>query len=231
MSTPLPKPKCLNKNHINSRFWNPPSQTRVNSSHQMCACPSLISAATATMRPAATPTSARNVSEAVTTVPPRMARSSLVIAPLLSIRLSCRSLRSSGRGPPTVHHQIDAGHKTRIIAGKKQRRARHVVGHPEPRPWRPPMRAIQHSGIDRTAGGAGLDLARRHGVADDALGGIIGRDLPGQVSNRRLRRAISNVVRRGDESVLRGQIHDPPPDLATPLLGYHLPDGRAATQI
>src|SRR6202043_3955044 len=39
MSTPLPKPKCRNRNHTNSRFWNPLNQTRVNPSHQMCACP------------------------------------------------------------------------------------------------------------------------------------------------------------------------------------------------
>jgi hypothetical protein len=43
MSTPLPKPKCRNRNHTNSRFWNPPCQTRVNPSHQMCACPRSLS--------------------------------------------------------------------------------------------------------------------------------------------------------------------------------------------
>ncbi len=50
ISTPLPKPKCRNRNHMNSRFWNPPDLTRVNPSHQMCACPSA-NAGTHTPRP------------------------------------------------------------------------------------------------------------------------------------------------------------------------------------
>ena len=38
--TPLPKPKCRNRNHTDSRFWNPPQSTQFNLPHQMCACPS-----------------------------------------------------------------------------------------------------------------------------------------------------------------------------------------------
>jgi len=39
IETPLPKLKCRNRNHTDSRFWNPPQPTRVNPPHQMCACP------------------------------------------------------------------------------------------------------------------------------------------------------------------------------------------------
>jgi len=46
MSTPLPKPKCRNRNHMNSRFWNPLRPSRVNPSHQMCASPSAFAGTT-----------------------------------------------------------------------------------------------------------------------------------------------------------------------------------------
>ena len=46
MPTPPPKPKCRNRNHMNSRLWNPLHHTRVNPSHQMCACPSAFAGTT-----------------------------------------------------------------------------------------------------------------------------------------------------------------------------------------
>jgi len=80
------------------------------------------------------------------------------------MRLSCRSLQRSGRGPSPAHHQIDAGHEARIIAGKNNAALATSSGRQAAAHWCPPMRAIQHSGIDRTAGGAGLDLAWCHSV-------------------------------------------------------------------
>src|SRR5579862_9977177 len=98
--------------------------------------------------------------------------------------------------PAAVDHQVDAGDIGCEIAGEEQRGVGHVLRPAEARPRRAPARVVEHGGVG-IIGLAGDDLARRHGVADDEILGVVDRDLAGKVDAARLADAIGDIARRG----------------------------------
>lgn len=132
--------------------------------------------------------------------------------------------------PAAVDHEVFTGNEGGILTGKEQGGRCDILRQTQPRPRRAGLGhrklvgardGAPHSGHG-TAGSAAQDLARRHRIADDAVFGIVGRHLLGQVDDTGLADAIGKAAGRGDHAVLGRDIDDPPTDLASQLLFQHL---------